>query len=49
MSRILVRKFYKSDRLLAISGYILAIQNFISGGFYGKVGKVIGQRWHNTL
>ena len=26
----------------------MAIQNFISGGFYGKVGKVIGQRWHNT-
>jgi hypothetical protein len=25
----------------------LAIQNFISGGFYGKVGDVVGQRWHN--
>jgi len=25
----------------------MAIQNFLSGGFYGKVGDVIGQRWHN--
>jgi len=25
----------------------LAIQNFLSGGFYGKLGNVVGQRWHN--
>ena len=25
----------------------MAIQNFLSGGFYGKVGDVVGQRWHN--
>lgn len=29
------------------SGGTLAIQNFLSGGFYGKVGDVVGQRWHN--
>jgi len=25
----------------------MAIQNFLSGGFYGKLGDVVGQRWHN--
>ena len=25
----------------------MAIQNFISGGFYGKLGSMVGQRWHN--
>jgi hypothetical protein len=25
----------------------MAIQNFISGGFYGKLGEVVGQRWRN--
>lgn len=25
----------------------MAKQNIISGGFYGKVGSLIGQRWHN--
>lgn len=25
----------------------MGIQNTISGGFYGKVGALIGQRWHN--
>jgi hypothetical protein len=25
----------------------MAIQDFLSGGFYGKVGDVVGQRWHN--
>jgi len=25
----------------------VAIQNFISGGFYGKLGDVVGQRWRN--
>lgn len=25
----------------------MAIQNFISGGFYGKVGQTVGQRWKN--
>jgi hypothetical protein len=25
----------------------MAIQDFISGGFYGKVGDFVGQRWHN--
>lgn len=25
----------------------MAIQNFISGGFYGKIGDLVGQRWRN--
>lgn len=25
----------------------MAIQNFISGGFYGKLGAMVGQRWRN--
>lgn len=25
----------------------MAIQNFVSGGFYGKVGEFVGQRWKN--
>lgn len=25
----------------------MAIQNFISGGFFGKLGQIVGQRWHN--
>lgn len=25
----------------------MAKQNIISGGFYGKVGQLVGQRWHN--
>ena len=25
----------------------MAKQNIISGGFYGKVGELIGQRWKN--
>jgi hypothetical protein len=25
----------------------VATQDFISGGFYGKLGDVVGQRWHN--
>jgi hypothetical protein len=25
----------------------MAIQNFISGGYYGKLGDTVGQRWHN--
>lgn len=25
----------------------MAIQNFLAGGFYGKLGDVVGQRWHN--
>jgi hypothetical protein len=25
----------------------MAIQNFLSGGFYGKLGDVVGQRWKN--
>jgi len=25
----------------------MAIQNFLSGGFYGKLGDVVGQRWRN--
>ena len=25
----------------------MAIQNFVEGGFYGKVGQLIGQRWRN--
>jgi hypothetical protein len=25
----------------------MAIQDFLSGGFYGKIGDVVGQRWHN--
>jgi hypothetical protein len=25
----------------------VAIQNFLSGGFYGKLGEVVGQRWRN--
>ena len=28
-------------------GVIMAIQNFISGGFYGKLGAMVGQRWRN--
>jgi len=30
-----------------LKGLRVAIQNFISGGFYGKLGDVVGQRWHN--
>lgn len=25
----------------------MAIQNFLSGGYYGKLGDTVGQRWHN--
>lgn len=25
----------------------MAIQNFLSGGYYGKLGNTVGQRWHN--
>lgn len=25
----------------------MAIQNFVAGGFYGKLGQIVGQRWHN--
>ena len=25
----------------------MAIQNFISGGYYGKLGQTVGQRWKN--
>lgn len=25
----------------------MAIQNFVSGGFYGKLGQLVGQRWKN--
>jgi hypothetical protein len=25
----------------------MAVQNFLSGGFYGRLGNVVGQRWHN--
>ena len=25
----------------------MAIQNFLSGGYYGKLGETVGQRWKN--
>ena len=25
----------------------MAIQNFLSGGYYGKLGATVGQRWKN--
>ena len=25
----------------------MAVQNFLSGGYYGKLGETVGQRWKN--
>ena len=30
-----------------IQGVTMAIQNFLSGGYYGKLGATVGQRWKN--
>ena len=42
-----LRQSQKTYKKLIKKGYFMATQNFLSGGYYGKLGATVGQRWKN--